>query len=187
MATTIVPKKSTLPKQYQFLTTELGPRILVEALKTYGTKETLGPANNPTILQWAKTVGLHKAYKADSIAWCGLWMAYVAGQAGFDNSPNGNALWARNWADWGTKQDKAMLGDVLVFKRGKGGHVGIYVGEDSTHYHVLGGNQSDMVSIKRRPKTPIIAIRRCKWRINQPAQVRVIKLGPAGSISVKED
>jgi uncharacterized protein (TIGR02594 family) len=188
MATTIVPKQSTLPPQYAFLAREPGPRILIEALKTFGTVETAGKANNPTIMGWAKKVGLAKIYKADSTAWCGLWMAYVAGQAGWPNAPLGNALWARNWAAWGDKvmPGDAKLGDVLVFKRGSGGHVALYVGEDITHYHILGGNQDDQVSIRRRLKSSVIAIRRCDWRINQPANVRKIKLLPTGVLSTKE-
>lgn len=187
MPTTIVPKTSALAKQYQFLLNEPGPRMLTEALKTFGTREAAGPTNNPTIMQWARKIGLARVYKADSTAWCGLWMAYVAGQAGWNNAPRGNALWARNWATWGKGVTKPMLGDVLVFPRGLGGHVCIYVGEDATHYHVLGGNQSDAVSIKRRPKRPIIAIRRCKWRISQPANVRAIMLSPTGELSTKEN
>jgi hypothetical protein len=43
----------------------------------------------------------------------------------------------------------AALGDVLAFVRNGGGHVGLYVDEDASAYHVLGGNQSDRVSITR--------------------------------------
>jgi hypothetical protein len=39
-----------------------------------------------------------------------------------------------------------------VFTRSGGGHVGLYVGEDATHYHVLGGNQANLVSIMRLAK-----------------------------------
>jgi hypothetical protein len=40
----------------------------------------------------------------------------------------------------------------MVFKRAGGGHVGFYVGEDKDAYHILGGNQSDMVSVARVAK-----------------------------------
>lgn len=58
-----------------------------------------------------------------------------------------------------------MLGDALTFKRNGGGHVGIYVGEDSTCYHVLGDNQSNMVCITRIEKTRCSGIRRTEWKI----------------------
>jgi len=173
-----------LPAQYKWLLKEAGPRILVEGLKTYGTIEKPGPGNNPSIIQWARDVGLDRVYTSDSTAWCGLWMAYVAKQAGFDDPLN--PLWARNWLNFGTPQKIAMLGDVLVFSRGNSGHVGLYVGEDDTAYHVLGGNQSDQVMIKRILKNRLLGIRRCPWRVNQPKNVRVVKLAATGSISTNE-
>lgn len=173
-----------LPKQYQWLLKEPGPRILTEALKTYGTIEKPGPGNNPSILQWAKEAGLDRIYKSDSTAWCGLWMAYITKQSGWDDPYN--PLWARNWLNFGLPKQEAMLGDVLVFSRGSAGHVGLYVGEDATTYHVLGGNQSDRVMIKRIAKSRLLGIRRCPWRINQPANVRVVKLAAIGSLSTNE-
>lgn len=179
------PKNVTLPAQYAWLAKEPGPRLLVEAVKTYGTIEKPGPGNNPSILQWAEEVGLDRVYRADSTAWCGLWMSYVAKQAGWDDPYN--PLWARNWLNWGKPVREAKLGDVLVFSRGSNsGHVGIYVGEDATAYHVLGGNQSDRVMIKRIAKARLLGIRRCPWRVNEPANVRVVKLAASGSLSTNE-
>ena len=177
-----------LSSQYGWLAAEPGPRILVEMLKLYGVQEDRGPGNNPTILEWAKAVGLEKIYRDDATAWCGLGMGYAAGQAGWDNAPRGNCLWARNWAYFGNHVDPgdAMLGDVLVFPRGAGGHVALYVGEDATHFHILGANQDDMVNIRRKPKRPLIAARRCPWRINQPVNVRKVLLSPRGEISRSE-
>lgn len=47
----------------------------------------------------------------------------------------------------------------MVFDRAGGGHVAFYVGEDATHYHVLGGNQSDSVNVMRIAKDRCIARR----------------------------
>jgi cell wall-associated NlpC family hydrolase len=79
-----------------------------------------------------------------------------------------------------------MLGDVLTFKRDGGGHVGIYVGEDDKHYHVLGGNQGNSVSISRIAKTRLYKARRTTWKIAQPANVRVVKLEAKGVITTNE-
>ena len=173
-----------LPSQYRWLSDEPGPRILKEALKVYGTAEKPGPNDNPAILQWAKATNLSRFYTDDSIPWCGLVMAYVALQAGYE--PPLNPLWARNWMNFGTAQKTAMLGDVLVFARGKSGHVGIYVGEDASAFHVLGGNQSDRVMIKRIAKARLLGARRCPWRINQPGNVRVVRLSGGDSLSTNE-
>jgi hypothetical protein len=79
-----------------------------------------------------------------------------------------------------------MLGDILTFKRNGGGHVGIYVGEDNTHYHVLGGNQNNQVNVMRIAKNRLNQARRTAWKIAQPASVRVIKLEAKGLISTNE-
>jgi uncharacterized protein (TIGR02594 family) len=170
---------------YNYLKNEKSPKVLVEAYKLLGIKETLGKDNNPVILNWADKIGLKKTYTADEIPWCGLFIAYVcfmAGKPGVENP-----LWARNWSKFGTKQNIAMLGDILVFSRGaNSGHVGIYVGEDDKAYHVLGGNQGDAVSIVRIVKSRCIAIRRTEWSIAQPNNVRVIRLNGTGLISENE-
>ena len=170
---------------YSYLKKENAPKVLVEAFKLIGIKELLGKDNNPKIIAWAKELGLEKTYVADEIPWCGLFIAYVCHKA--NKEVVKNPLWARNWSKWGTKQDTAMLGDILVFERGaNSGHVGIYVGEDKTAYHVLGGNQGDAVSITKILKTRCIAIRRTDWSKAQPENVRVIKLNVSGEISTNE-
>lgn len=176
-----------LPSEYAWLSREPGPRILLEMLKLYGTVEKPGPENNPVILQWAEAIGYGHVYTADSIAWCGLTVAYAAQQAGWDLPIN--PLWARNWLKWGVKQNRAMLGDILVFERGPtSGHVGMYVGQDdgADVYHVLGGNQSDQVIIKPIEQQRLVGIRRCPWRINQPSNVRVVRLAAGGVLSHNE-
>ncbi len=176
-----------LPDQYRYLERETGPRILLEALKLYGTLEAPGNNNNPTILGWAKEVGLEWLgiqYAQDSIPWCGLFMAICAKRAGL-KLPR-IAVRASQWGDWGNPVSRAMLGDVLVFTRTGGGHVGIYVGDDSSHYHVLGGNQRDMVNIIRIAKSRCTAIRRTDWNFAQPKNVRQITLAASGTISENE-
>ena len=80
--------------------------------------------------------------------------------------------------------------DVLVFWRGAAsgfnGHVGLYVGEDRDAFHVLGGNQSDRVMIKRIATNRLLGSRRCPWRINQPATVRPVVLAASGALSTNE-
>lgn len=177
-----------LPPMYAWLANEPGPRILVEMLKLYGTIETPGEKSNPLILSWAKEIGLGHVYKGDEIPWCGLTVAYAAAQAGWDYAPRGNALWARNWLQWGTpvKKGEEMLGDVLVFARGSAGHVALYVGEDKTHFHILGGNQGDAVNIKRKLKSELLSGRRCPWRVIQPANVRKVAMAATGPVSTAE-
>ncbi len=163
-----------LPAEYRWLSDEDGPRILLEMLKLYGTIETPGPGNNPTILKWATSIGYGNVYSKDEIPWCGLTVAYAAQQAGYDIPTN--PLWARNWLKFGFATAPAMLGDILVFQRGSAGHVALYVGEDKNNFHILGGNQSDAVNIKTKPKKDLLGSRRCPWRIHEPENVRQVFL-----------
>lgn len=172
-------------EQYKWLQSETAPKVIVEAVKLYGTREIVGKQHSKEILSWAKELGLQDAYTNDEIPWCGLFAAIVVKRAGFNvvSKP----LWARDWINFGTKQNIAMFGDILVFSRpGGGGHVAFYVGEDTTCYHVLGGNQSNMVNSTRILKSRCIGIRRCDWKTAQPKQVRVIKLSSSGSVSTNE-
>lgn len=47
--------------------------------------------------------------------------------------------------------------DVTVNMRG---HVGFYAGHDDTHVWILGGNQSNSVTIERFPRSLILGVRR---------------------------
>lgn len=169
---------------YDWLNKETAPRILVQAVKQIGVKEFVGKTHNPIIMNWAKELNLDKVYKSDEIPWCGLFVAYCCKMAGLDVVEK--PLWALSWANWGNPASEPMLGDVLTFKREGGGHVGIYVGEDLTHYHVLGGNQGNAVSVSRISKTRLFKARRTIWKIAQPANVRKIKLAPKGIITTNE-
>jgi len=169
---------------YDWLKKELSPKVLVEAIKLLGTKEIHGTEHNPVILGWAKELGLESTYKTDEIPWCGLFVAICVKRAEF--VPVTSPLWARAWSGFGTQQSIAMLGDVLVFSREGGGHVGLYVGQDDTCYHVLGGNQGDQVKVSRIQMNRCISIRRCNWKVKQPDNVRVIKLSSVGDVSKNE-
>lgn len=139
------------------------PKMISAALTDYGTLELAGSGNNPAILRWrdqCRKAGLDVAgYSADSVPWCGLGMAHWALNAGKQGIPK-HPLWALNWAQFGTEGHQPCLGDVLVFQRPSGGHVTLYVAEDKTHYHCLGGNQSDQVNITRVEKRRLYAVRR---------------------------
>ena len=180
---------ASLPKAYAWLSQEPGPRILLQALKTYGVVETPGPGNTPEIMAWAQRTGLDRAYKNDETAWCGLWMAYTALESGWDiGFPN--PLGARQWLNWGTPITEPELGSVLVFWRGKPsgwqGHVGLYVGEDDQAFHVLGGNTSDTVGITRIERKRLLGARECPWRVSKPTNVRRVKLAANGAPSSNE-
>ena len=183
---------ATLPSKYKYLASEPGPKMLVEALKLLGTKEIKGSVNNATIMSWAKEIGgnVEKVYKADEVPWCGLVHAVIALRAG--KGVVKDPLWALNWGTFGDYVEEPMLGDTLVFVRttatGKrAGHVGLYVGEDDTAYHVLGGNQSDSMSITRIAKDRLYTSRRPKYKVMPPNVRRIFLNGDNNSLSNNEE
>lgn len=61
----------------------------------------------------------------------------------------------------------------------------LIVGEDATHFHILGGNQGDQVSIVRKPKADVIAVRRPRYQVRPPGARRVT-VGADGPIAGSE-
>jgi uncharacterized protein (TIGR02594 family) len=131
-----------------------------EARRQFGTKEKAGEFSNPKILDWAEDLDI--AYGNDAIPWCGLFVAHCVGSTLTTEPLPTNPLGARNWAKFGTATEPRR-GAVMVFWRVSRasfqGHVAFYAGEDDKAYHVLGGNQSDSVSIARIAKDRLLAAR----------------------------
>ncbi|MEG3089488.1 TIGR02594 family protein [Sphingomonas sp. PB4P5] len=159
------------------------PAWLRHARTLLGTREAAGAASNVTILGWAKLLGIKVlgiAYNADSVPWCGLFVANSLRAAGINLGAMKVGVRAKAWADWGSKLRASTLapGAIMVFDREGGGHVAFYVGEDRTHYHVLGGNQGDRVSIMRLEKSRCIARR---WPKGVPVIGKPVQLNAAGA------
>jgi uncharacterized protein (TIGR02594 family) len=173
-----------LPRRYSWLADITAPRHLVEAIRLYGVQEHAGRANNSAILAWAEELDIDDVFLADSTPWCGLFAALCVKRAGWE--PVRNPLWALNWTRFGREADEPAFGDLLVFRRPGGGHVGFYVGEDDLAFHVLGGNQSDSVCVTRILRDRLAACRRAPWRFAQPRAVRPIRLTATGAISANE-
>lgn len=177
-----------IPAQYAWLAKiPVLPKVISEGLKLLGTLETPGPASNPTIMAWRNELvnaGVSVVgFSADSVPWCGLFAAVVVLRAG--KTPVKAPLWAANWRHFGEAADQASLGDVLVFQRPGGGHVGFYVADDHDCFHVLGGNQHDSVSIVRIAKTRCVAMRRPPY-LTKPDSVKPYHVASSGTISTNE-
>ena len=102
--------------------------------------------------------------------WCGDFVETCI-RTGLPDEPllgalGTNPYWARNWLLFG-QETKPVTGAVLIFERGSGGHVGFAVGQDDTYFYVLGGNQSDAVTIARIAKSRLLGAR---WPATVPAR-----------------
>lgn len=140
-----------------------------EATRLMGTREQPGVGSNPKIIDWATAQGI--AYKGDDIPWCGLFVGHCI-SATLDREPTpADVLRARAWAAFGIKTQPTP-GAVMVFWRRSPtsglGHVGFYAGEDATAYRILGGNQSDSVSLAWVLKDRLVTAR---WPATVPPPV----------------
>lgn len=127
-----------------------GPMLpwMVEAENLMGLKEVAGGGNNPAIMDWSRNLELH--YSGDDVPWCGLFVAHCVSSSLPEEVLPGNPLGARQWEAFG-QATTPRRGAIMVFwreSRSSGlGHVGFYTGESETSYRILGGNQSDQVSL----------------------------------------
>lgn len=196
-----------IPAKYSYLRqAPLPPNLVKVALDMYGTLETPGTADNPVIIGWADEVEdlCHTKYSSwaadfyndDSVPWCGLFVAICTSRTMQDRPerrPVDKYLSALAWANWGVaipfKKDpkNICVGDILVFVRKGGGHVGICVGvsQDGKTVHVLGGNQSDRVNIAEIAIGRLYAVRRPPY-VNHPEGARHVRVSSSGIVSGNE-
>jgi lysozyme family protein len=69
---------------------------------------------------------------------------------------------ARSYLSWGEPVSETRFGAIAVLERGADpslGHVGFLVGEAGGHMYVLGGNQSDSVSVAPFARKRLLALR----------------------------
>lgn len=179
----------TLPKKYSWISTRGPlPKLVTAALNYLDLKETPGSGNNPIIMGMAKRLGVDNIYIGDSMSWCALFISYLCIIA---DKPmpykQYEILRAASFTNWGNpvEKGKEAFGDILVFKRPGGNHVGIYIAESDTTFHVLGGNQSDSVNFTEIKKDRLLAARRY-YQIAPPASVKKYKLSSSGVVSTDE-
>jgi uncharacterized protein (TIGR02594 family) len=139
------------------------PRWLEIAKGYVGLKEIPGAKHNTVIQSWLARLGAW--WRDDETPWCGVFVAHCLREAGLPLPQNW--MRARAWADYGSnlRSTHVAPGAILVFARQGGGHVGFYAGEDSSYFYVLGGNQSNAVTISKIAKARCIAIR---WPKGEP-------------------
>jgi len=103
------------------------------------------------------------------IDWCAAFVNSVLAELGIPGSESVSEwpLTARSFLRWGYRVREPEVGDIIIFPRGTEswqGHVGFYYGTEYRNgrrfYQILGGNQSDAVTIQLFPARSAISIRR---------------------------
>lgn len=140
------------------------------AQRFVGIKEVPGSMANPQIMAMLNLDA--KWPEDDSVPWCSGFVNYIAWLL---RLPRSKSLRARSWLEVGivVSFKEARCGnDVVILKRGSGdqpgrevinapGHVAFYseIGWQNNIW-VLGGNQSNTVSMTSYPTESVLGIRR---------------------------
>lgn len=132
-----------------------------------GIREVFGELDNPHIM--AMLTLDQRWPEHDEVPWCSALINFKAWEL---RLPRSKDLRARSWLLVGApiSDREAEIGsDIVILKRGTDdgpdvidapGHVGMFAGFEGDNVLVLGGNQSNTVSIARYPKADLIGIRR---------------------------
>lgn len=140
------------------MTPTLQPTWLDRAWADLGVREATGPADDPRVVAYYRDAG-HPEITSDSVAWCAAFVGACLARAG--QTPSGSLL-ARSYLSWGEALEEPRLGAVAVFPRGADpalGHVGFLIGVTDRALIVLGGNQSDAVSVEAYPRDRLLGLR----------------------------
>lgn len=121
------------------------PSWMAEAWRELGQSEFAGGAHNPRIVAMFDELGYPD--QGDETAWCAAFVGACLERAGISST---RSLRARSYLEWGVAADEPASGAIVVLARGSDpalGHVGFLVGATDADVFVLGGNQSNAVTV----------------------------------------
>ncbi|WP_072392063.1 TIGR02594 family protein [Hyphomicrobium sp. CS1GBMeth3] len=154
-------------------------RWLKAAWREFGQAERAGTSHNPRIVAFYRDVG-HPQVVADEVAWCAAFCGACLERSGIRST---RSLLARSYLKWGVTLSEPCVGCIAVFSRGSDpgkGHVAFWLGETDDAVVVLGGNQSNAVSVARYPKARLLGLR---WpHANQTANAETASGGSGAEI-----
>lgn len=132
------------------------PAWLTEARKYIGVKEIPGKEHHWLILSWWKAIK-RGGIKSDEVPWCAAFVGAMLENVGIISSRFESA---RSYMQWGAPIKNPVRGCIAVFSRKGGGHVGFVIADDGKgRLLILGGNQSDAVSIAPFDKNRVVGYR----------------------------
>jgi uncharacterized protein (TIGR02594 family) len=129
------------------------------AQRFVGVKETPGVASTPLVLAMLRLDD--QSVADDQTPWCSAFASWIAWLL---RLPRSKSLAARSWLHVGRPialEDAIAADDIVVLERGAGGHVGFYAGRHPDgSILILGGNQSDAVTIAAFAVDRLLGVRR---------------------------
>jgi uncharacterized protein (TIGR02594 family) len=134
------------------------PAWLSPAWVELGQHELLGTPANPRIRDLYADAH-HSEITSDEVAWCA---AYVSACLERAKIPSTRSLLARDYLAWGGALDTPRLGAIAVLSRDpdpNAGHVAFLIGQTADQLILLGGNQSNAVTVQAFPKSRLLSLR----------------------------
>lgn len=137
-------------------------QLYAAAQRYLGIAEVDGPASHPLIAQWIAQAATWLDRDDSKTAWCGCFRGALGYQTatGVPKDHYRAAAWLR----WGRaiEPSRCEQGDTIILDRKGGHHVALLdrFSPDLRTVWLLGGNQSNKVSIARFDARLIIGLRR---------------------------
>ncbi|MGD9803811.1 MAG: TIGR02594 family protein [Hyphomicrobiaceae bacterium] len=134
------------------------PAWLDHAWAELGQREIAGQASNTRIADYIRRVG-HPEVADDATPWCAAFVGACLERAGLAGT---GSLLARSYLSWGLETDEPSFGAVAVLSRGADpalGHVGFLIGTTDDRLVLLGGNQSDAVTVEAFARSRLLGFR----------------------------
>lgn len=149
---------------------DVTPPWVIEARRKIGLHEQ---RNNKSLKAWLKSDGNTLGDPA-KLPWCGDFMETCIALTLPEEPMVENPYWALNWKKFGRPVTGVALGAIAPFQREGGGHIGMVVGHDKIYFHILGGNQSNAVTISKINKNRLSGSLR--WPSTYPTPVEFLPM-----------
>ena len=138
-----------------------------------------------SLMSWLRSDGSTLG-DPSKLPWCGDLVQTALALTLPEEVLPSNPYLARNWSRFG-KEVPLQLGAVLVFWRGArsgfSGHVGFAAGQNGKRVYVLGGNQSNRISITPLDTERLLAVR---WPLTYVERNIALPLRTGGATSTNE-
>lgn len=161
------------------------PAWLDLARRELGVKEAAGAADNPRVLQYLAAGSSDPGLTSqDETPWCAGFIGWCLRGSGWGLAGSGSLV-AKSYKAYGRDVSAdPPVGAIAVFDRPPNpasGHVAFFLRfVNSAVVEVLGGNQSDAVTIQRYQRSQLIALR---WPNSVPLPGEVLERAPSGGLS----
>lgn len=134
------------------------PAWLAAAWAEFGVREIAGAKSEPRIRDYFAEAG-HANITDDATPWCAAFLGAMLKRTGLSGT---GSLLARSYLDWGAPIESGKTGAIIVLTRGSdpgAGHVGFFLGAARDRVFILGGNQSDGVTVEAFDASRVLGYR----------------------------